>query len=157
MKIKKIIIVFLFIYGSKTLASDRPLKTTVMTAFFGACAAGSGIMLQKTIDYSLAHYSKNIPSIITPTKESQALAAGLGFLGALLVGEKLYHDKTTSFDNILPISNNTKKLRTGKAITLGVQAVTAYSILTLAAKQTPTDAALFTLFGLGTLALVERN
>jgi len=157
LKIKKIIISFLLIYASKTIASDRTLKTTVRTTLCGVWAAGSGIMLKKTIDYSLAHYSKSMPLIITPTKESQTLLAGLGFLGALLVSEKLYYDKTTPFDNILPIADSKTKLRTGKAITVGIQAITAYSILTAGYKLSSVDAGLCTAFSLGTLALLERN
>ena len=111
---------FLLLITVTLSGSDKPLKTTTLTAFSGACAAGLGLGLKKGIDYSLANYSFDMPTIITPTKESSLLLIGFGALGGGLVLEKLYCDKTTSFDDVLPIENKSIKLRVGKALTLTI-------------------------------------
>ncbi len=157
MKKLLVYIYLLFLVSSTCYSSDRALKTTTRTAFLGACGAGLGFGLKKALNYYLANHSSDIPSIITPTTESRFLLIGLGSLGAYIVGEKIRYDKTTPFDNILPIADESLKRRTGKALTLVTGTITAYTILTMAAKQAPADAVFCTAFGLGVIACIEPD
>ncbi len=151
---------FFLLIPANSHSSDRPVKTTVKTAFLGACGAGCGYGLKKIADYSLANYSLATPPVITPTTKSQTLVAGLGILGALLIGEKLYCDETTPFDNVLPdqaVPDKALKREKGKALDLGIKAATAFLLLATAGKQDPIDAALCTAFGLGVLTCLEQD
>ena len=147
----------LFLAVSTCYASNRPLKTITRNAFWGIPAAGFGWGLGEAVNRSCANYSLDIPSIVTPTRESQLWLVGAGILGALLVGEKLYCDKKTSFYTILPIEDATVKQRLSKAIGFGITATTTFTILATAGKQSPLDAALCTAFGLGMLTCLEPN
>ncbi len=157
MKKLLVYIYLLFLVSSTCYSSDRALKTTTRTAFLGACGAGLGFGLKEALNYYLANHSSHIPSIITPTKESRFSLIGLGSLGAYIVGEKIRYDKTTPFDNILPIADELKKHRAGKALDVGIKAAVAYGILTTAGKQSPIDAVLLTAFGLGAIACIQPD
>jgi hypothetical protein len=137
--------------------SDRPAKTALQSSFFGACAAGFGFGLKEALNYYLANHSSDIPSVITPTTKSRFSLIGLGILGTYIVGEKIYYDKTTPFDNILPIADKQTKRRTGKVLDISIKAVIAYTILTKAAHQSPVDAAFCTAFGLGVITGLESE
>ena len=145
---------FLLLAAATNYSSDRPLKTTLRTSFFGACGAGVGFGLEIALNYRLADYSLDTPTL---TKEGRWLLIGLGALGVFLMGEKLARDRTTPFDNILPIADESIKRYTGKTLALGVKAITAYTILTMAAKLPPTDAAIYAAAGLGAITLIEPD
>lgn len=146
---------FLLLTTAANYSSDRPVKTMLRTIGWGLPVAGLGYALSEGVNRSLANYSLDFPPVVTHTPESLFLLSVCGAAGAWIVSEKVLCDTATPFDGILP--DMKQRYRVGKTLEIGIKSATAFAILTLAGRQSPLDAACYTLFGLGVLTTCLEN